>query len=214
MVRKTKEESDRTYHALLDVAVKLFNERGTANTTLNDIAKEINMTRGAVYWHFQNKADIIVALWNRSGRDIQEKFTADMRLEGSENPCLQFRKAVNLCADSLINNPKLDQVSRVLFNSLEFTAEEDELQTFLRRTGATFFDAIVVGCQVLDEQGLLKPGLGVRHAALGLWSYMHGIMQMSAPYGVKKIDLARDADILLKIFLDAILCDQRRDDMQ
>ncbi|MCB1756987.1 MAG: TetR family transcriptional regulator [Gammaproteobacteria bacterium] len=205
MVRKTKEESDRTYHALLDAALKLFNERGTANTTLNDIAKEVAMTRGAVYWHFQNKADIIVALWNRTGLDIQQQFADGMQLQISESPDLQFREALDLCAASLIKNSQLEQVIRVLFNSMEFTAQEDGLQVFLRHTGASFFDPILSACEVLEERGFLKQGLVARHAALGLWSYMYGIMQMSAPYGVNKIDLGKDAKVLLDIYLDAIL---------
>ncbi|MGB0865929.1 MAG: TetR family transcriptional regulator, partial [Granulosicoccaceae bacterium] len=40
MVRKTKAETEQTYHALLDAAIALFTRQGVARTTLNEIAQE------------------------------------------------------------------------------------------------------------------------------------------------------------------------------
>lgn len=205
MVRKTKEESDKTYHALLDAALRLFNERGTANTTLNDIATAVNMTRGAVYWHFQNKDDIVIALWNRDARVVQDMLINDMKLMSFTRPDVQFREGIYRCVQSVAENPKLGQVIRVMFNSLETIENESELQTFLRHTGATFYDAIEIAVQRLYAANLLKPGLNVSQVAHGLWSYMHGIVQMSAPYGSKSINLEQDSQALLDIFLNAVL---------
>ena len=36
-----------------------------AGTTLNDIAQEAGLTRGAVYWHFTDKADLFNAMLER-----------------------------------------------------------------------------------------------------------------------------------------------------
>ncbi len=205
MVRKTKEESDRTYHALLDAALGLFNEQGTTNTTLNDIAKEVNMTRGAVYWHFQNKDDIIIALWNRDAHKVLVQFARDMHLDGATDPVKQFRGATLRWVRSLIEQRNVYQVFRVIFNSMELTSNERELQKFLRHTGSRFYDAIVVGCRYLAENGRLKPNLSVRHTALGLWSYMNGIVQLSSPNGMTEVNLAEDGESLLNIYLDAVL---------
>jgi len=40
----------------------MFCEKGYTKTTLDDIAKSINLTKGAVYWYFKNKPDILKAL--------------------------------------------------------------------------------------------------------------------------------------------------------
>lgn len=40
----------------------MFCERGYSRTTFDEIAKKINLTKGAIYWHFRNKPDIIKAL--------------------------------------------------------------------------------------------------------------------------------------------------------
>lgn len=62
MARKTKEEANATRESVLMAALDLFAEKGYSRTTLVDIAKRIGMTRGAVYWHFENKQDLLAAL--------------------------------------------------------------------------------------------------------------------------------------------------------
>ena len=58
MVRRTKEEALETRSKILEAAEQAFYERGVARTTLADIATLAGVTRGAIYWHFSNKAEI------------------------------------------------------------------------------------------------------------------------------------------------------------
>ena len=62
MVRRTKEEAQETRSAILEAAERAFYERGVARTTLADIATLAGVTRGAIYWHFSNKADVVQAM--------------------------------------------------------------------------------------------------------------------------------------------------------
>jgi TetR/AcrR family acrAB operon transcriptional repressor len=64
-MRKTKEEAEVTKEKLMDAGLKVFSRKGYATATLDDIAKEAGVTRGAVYWHFKGgKADLLVAILN------------------------------------------------------------------------------------------------------------------------------------------------------
>lgn len=62
MARRTKEEAEQTREAVLNSALDLFYEKGFSRTTFDEIAKRINLTKGAVYWHFRNKADLLAEL--------------------------------------------------------------------------------------------------------------------------------------------------------
>jgi len=62
MARKTKEEAQKTRETILMAALDMFCEKGYTRTTFDEIAKRINLTKGAVYWHFKNKPDILKAL--------------------------------------------------------------------------------------------------------------------------------------------------------
>jgi AcrR family transcriptional regulator len=62
VARKTKEDAQVTRASVLVAALDLFSEKGYSRTTFDDIAKKIGMTRGAVYWHFDNKPALLAAL--------------------------------------------------------------------------------------------------------------------------------------------------------
>lgn len=63
-MRKTKEEAEETRRAILRSALDTFYEKGYSKTTFDEIARRINLTKGAVYWYFRNKPDLIAALIN------------------------------------------------------------------------------------------------------------------------------------------------------
>lgn len=65
MARKTKEDTQTTRQALLDAAEACFLEKGVFRTTLEHIASRAGHTRGAVYWHFQNKLEVFEAVMER-----------------------------------------------------------------------------------------------------------------------------------------------------
>ena len=59
MPRKTKDEAELTRVGILNAALEVFNDKGVSRSTLADIASEAGVTRGAIYWHFKNKADLV-----------------------------------------------------------------------------------------------------------------------------------------------------------
>ena len=52
----------RTRSRLQQVALELFVQQGFANTTLQDIADRLGVTRAALYYHFPTKAELIKSL--------------------------------------------------------------------------------------------------------------------------------------------------------
>ena len=61
-MRRTKEEAEVTRQTLLTAALQVFTEKGYVATRLSDIADKANVTRGAIYWHFENKQKLFVEL--------------------------------------------------------------------------------------------------------------------------------------------------------
>lgn len=62
MVRKTKEDAAITRQRIIDAAREMFLQKGVSRTSLEQIASHASVTRGAVYWHFQNKAELFHAM--------------------------------------------------------------------------------------------------------------------------------------------------------
>jgi AcrR family transcriptional regulator len=59
---------------ILDAALTLFNEQGTAAVSTNHIAAAIEISPGNLYYHFRNKEDIIWALFARLYAEWEETF--------------------------------------------------------------------------------------------------------------------------------------------
>jgi AcrR family transcriptional regulator len=57
---------------LLDAAAKVFSERGFAASSVDDVAAAAGMSKGAVYWNFESKDDLIEAL-------IEDRVIAPLR---------------------------------------------------------------------------------------------------------------------------------------
>ena len=74
MARKTKEDAEQTKQAILNSALQTFYEKGFSRTTFDDIAKRINLTKGAVYWHFKNKADVIAEIIKQRITNQEQSF--------------------------------------------------------------------------------------------------------------------------------------------
>lgn len=62
MARRTKEEAEKTRSRILSNALTLFAKRGYEHTTFTDIASRLKMTKGAVYWHFESKPALLMAI--------------------------------------------------------------------------------------------------------------------------------------------------------
>lgn len=63
-MRVIKESKERK-NEILDIAEHLFNEKGYAKTTIDDILKESGIAKGTLYYHFKSKEDILSAMIER-----------------------------------------------------------------------------------------------------------------------------------------------------
>ena len=74
-MRKTKEEAAITRESLLQAALAVFSRKGYTAATMEDVARQAGVTRGAIYWHFGSKAELYTALLSeysaRGGEIVQ-----------------------------------------------------------------------------------------------------------------------------------------------
>ena len=62
-MRRSKNDAEKTKQLLVQAACEVFYREGVARATLEQIAREAGLTRGALYWHFNNKVDILDELF-------------------------------------------------------------------------------------------------------------------------------------------------------
>ena len=98
MARKRKEDAQRTRTRILASALSLFAKKGYDHTTFTDIAARLKMTKGAVYWHFESKEALLIALVD----EMLEKFSRQTEAIMPKDE-LTFRAV----ADMMVENARL-----------------------------------------------------------------------------------------------------------
>lgn len=109
-MRRTKEESEKTREDILNAAVRIFSEKSVARSTLEEIAKAAHVTRGAIYWHFENKTQIFDALHERLHHPLIDMILEDLEKDHLE-PLMQLR---DLCIKLLLDLEKDEQKRQAL----------------------------------------------------------------------------------------------------
>ncbi|MHC6225553.1 TetR family transcriptional regulator [Pseudomonas sp. X10] len=118
MARKTKQESLKTYELIVDTAEQLFSSKGFSQTTLHDIAQQAQMTRGAIYWHFKDKAELLDAILERAQLPWDG---LPQRPDEIETPLstTELAKFLVHCIETIIKDPRLYRVSQILLQTTE-----------------------------------------------------------------------------------------------
>lgn len=80
----TRLPAARRRRQLLDVALRVFAERGFHDASMNDIAVAAGVTKPVLYQHFTSKRELFVELLGDVGRDLQETITK--AVTGAETP--------------------------------------------------------------------------------------------------------------------------------
>jgi AcrR family transcriptional regulator len=76
LMAKTQTKSDALRESILEVATRLFIERGFDGTGLNDIADAVGLSRPALYYYFKSKEAILEELTTAVTRTAAELATA------------------------------------------------------------------------------------------------------------------------------------------
>lgn len=175
MVRRTKEEAQATRSQILEAAEQAFYERGVARTTLADIATLAGVTRGAIYWHFTNKAELVQAMLDSLHEPLEEMSLASHN-EAEIDPLGCIKKLLIHLFRQVSTDPKTRRINEILFHKCEFT---DEMCDFRRQRRAnTLFcnERIVLALSNAVRKGQLPPALDLSKAARCMHAYIDGIL--------------------------------------
>ncbi len=77
-------KSEKTTKFIIETVAPIFNQKGYAATSMTDITKATNLTKGAIYGNFKNKEEIAVAAFNKNVNDLLKRIAAHQ--EKSKSP--------------------------------------------------------------------------------------------------------------------------------
>lgn len=150
MVRRTKAEAEATRMAILDAAERLFEARGVSRTSLQHIALEAGVTRGAVYHHFSDKAELFDAMMKRVKLPIEQARAAMEQCPGHE-PLARLRALLITMLERVATDEQTQRVFEIALHKVETV---DELSTVRTRHRQAVAEHIATIARCLEHAGL------------------------------------------------------------
>ena len=176
MVRRTKDEAEQTRHRILDAAENEFQQHGVSRTSLNDIAQAAGVTRGAIYWHFDDKADLFNAMMERVTLPIEAAVKRSDDAQAAD-PIAQVREAFTEALRKTMNDPQVRRVFEIATHKVEYV---DELRAVRDRHLAVrngCLEHVTRGLLLAARRGQIGRQVPARAAALGLHALIDGLIQ-------------------------------------
>jgi TetR/AcrR family acrAB operon transcriptional repressor len=113
-LRRTKAEAEETRQRIICAAERVFYDKGVSETTLEDVARAAGVTRGAIYWHFANKTELLLAL-----HDVvplpQEDMVAQELLADPGDPMALMQKASVDWLAAISRDERRQRIYTILF---------------------------------------------------------------------------------------------------
>lgn len=174
MARRKKEEAQETRERILDAAITVFHERGVARPSLTDIAELAGVTRGAVYGHFRNKADLLSALAARIN------LPADSLCEGGGECCAdplgELRSRWLQLYREIVRNRQWQFIFEILFHRCELVTESGEIRDRLMEGHNRGIERVQRLLQQAVDGGQLAPDVDTCMAAHFLHAALIGLL--------------------------------------
>lgn len=125
MARRTKQEAEATREGILDAAQWCFRTLGVGATDMASIAQRANCSRGAIYWHFTDRNDLLRAVLERAQPLLSRRLA---RVTSTQGPLLHaLRHCLRQSLLDIGTDERLRYALEILIYRCDFSQEMQPL---------------------------------------------------------------------------------------
>lgn len=194
MARRTKEDAEETRHQLLEAAQRVFAEKGVSRTSLQDIAQAAGVTRGAIYWHFKNKAELFNAMMDSAILPMEQTMQ-QIGHDVTSDPLAELESAMMQTMHSIESDARTRAIFEVATLKVEYV---DELLAVKERHVQCYLDGTRQMQRSLEEAATRRQvtlAVSAVMAAQGLHALMVGLIHtwVLSPSAFKLVEVSQAA---------------------
>lgn len=189
-MRKTKIESMKTRQHLLLAALEVFYRQGVTRSTLQEIAQEAGVTRGALYWHFKNKEELFEELFEYT---FQHIFPEQDNQQTIENAWDYLRNQLITTLRHIAEDEIHRKFCNVLHMKCERTPYNETITALTEKYHGMFLTRITEMVKLCHQQGKLPKNIDIEFATLYLESNFVGLMKLWV-FQSQRFDLVQCAE--------------------
>ncbi|HLB14258.1 MAG TPA: TetR family transcriptional regulator [Burkholderiales bacterium] len=175
MARRTRKAALETRSRILDAAERVFSRRGVSRTSLDDIARAAGVTRGAIYWHFKDKADLFGAMLGRVALPMEEMLQRTSEAAG-DDPLAHVRGRSVAVLRKVAGDARARRVFDVVAHKCEYVDEMAAVGRRINSMRANCLAQLESGFRNAIRRGLLPASVEPRAAAVGLHALVDGLI--------------------------------------
>ncbi len=167
-MKRSKEDAQATKEKLINTAFREFLETGFEESRLEDIASKAGVTRGALYWHFKDKKDLLESMIEY--KDMESIKISSQIMDSDLTPFDKLKKIVSL------NFPEIKQPKR----ESNFVRLKVELYNYFiingdkRNVAGTFVDCCSALLKQMQKDGLIRYDVNIKVAAFNILTLCSG----------------------------------------
>lgn len=173
-VRRSREEAFETRTKILESALDTMSEKPFSQVSMNEIAQKIDLSKGAVYWHFRDRNDLLLNLvenlCNRAGEEFG--FCAEEPPETPEKIRSYFEGKLK----QAVQSTRFKRMHRLLMRRYEWPEEVRE------KVRALMFDRFRQESAMLEkflralrEEGRIRDDISTAELAPVITSVFQGL---------------------------------------
>jgi TetR/AcrR family acrAB operon transcriptional repressor len=200
MARRNKVEAEETRQKILTAALDLFVAKSYERTTFEDVARRIRLSRGAVYWHFKSKPDLltelIVQMSAMNVAQVSRMLPAPVSLDGLTAHFVERARLIAV-------KPAYRKFFRLMMSLDWPTAKFAPVKCRIRGMESDFFAVIKKTLSVLQEKGEVRSDADVVNVSAVLGAVWLGLMKFQFDQCME-MDLSRAVGLGFSAVIDAI----------
>ena len=178
MVRKTKEDAELTRQRIIDAAREVFLVRGVSRSTLEHIAAQADVTRGAVYWHFKNKTEIFHAIRDQVFLPLIDRMDDTLAIETNDDALTQIENSLCDTVHQLNDNIEMRQIYEIMMIKCEYVGDFASVLQQILNNCSSITEKIQLAYDRAKSQAILA-GSHTPHAlALDTHLFFSGLLHM------------------------------------
>jgi TetR/AcrR family transcriptional regulator, acrAB operon repressor len=179
-MRRTKAEAEQTRESVIAAAIAVFLERGVARATFDEIARTAGVTRGAVYWHFQDKLELFQVLERRAdlpNEELGDRLRARLAANPGLDPLDELASTIRDGLHLFEANVERCRILTILWLRCEYVGEMLPALERRQRADAAMQELFVKVIAMAAVRGELAPGWSPDLAGRALLLLINGSVE-------------------------------------
>lgn len=194
--RRVKEKLELK-QLILAGARKLFLEKGIAQTTMRNIAEEINYSPGTIYVYFKDKNDILHAIHQEGFKQLGGQFAT---LFSVADPMERLKAMGRVYIRFALDNPEMYSLMFIQEAPIDFLVETHDEEW---NEGKATFNVLQTTIGECVASGRFA-GHNVEHLSYLVWSIVHGLCSLKVCNRIKT-GILSNPDTIVEDAFDSFL---------